>query len=269
MRKLLMITSAILGLGCLYPTTISAQTCTAAPSCADMGYTKTASDCTGKTTLKCPFDLSAVSCEEENLTTVLGQPIILKIQATQDDASFSTLIGRCSSSGGNNCLCSAGGSVDHIVVDCGDGNKYFGNAICTYNKAGEYIYKISGYFDVISGISKTNAYVKEIISLNHPFLKHIKTNICTAETTGPIPNLPPNLMNGKNAFKDCTGLTGNIPTLPTSLCNLTYMFNGCSNLTGTLPPYSNYTTADYTHAFGGTQIENNTTSPWPQSALQQ
>ncbi|MBQ9731959.1 MAG: hypothetical protein IJV97_02595 [Alphaproteobacteria bacterium] len=64
MRKLLMITSAILGLGCLYPTTISAQTCTAAPSCADMGYTKTVSDCSGKTTLKCPFDLTKVSCED-------------------------------------------------------------------------------------------------------------------------------------------------------------------------------------------------------------
>ena len=68
MRKLLMITSAILGLGCLYPTTISAQTCTAAPSCADMGYTKTIDDCTGKNTLKCPFDLTKVSCEEESIS---------------------------------------------------------------------------------------------------------------------------------------------------------------------------------------------------------
>ena len=72
MRKLLMITSAIMGLGCLYPTTISAQTCTAAPSCADMGYTKTVSDCSGKTTLKCPFDLSAVSCEEEDSSSSSG-----------------------------------------------------------------------------------------------------------------------------------------------------------------------------------------------------
>ena len=73
MRKLLMITSAILGLGCLYPTTISAQTCTAAPSCADMGYTKTVSDCSGKTTLKCPFDLTAVSCEDEDSSSGSGQ----------------------------------------------------------------------------------------------------------------------------------------------------------------------------------------------------
>ena len=73
MRKLLMITSAIFGLGCLYPTTISAQTCTAAPSCADMGYTKTVSDCSGKNTLKCPFDLTKVSCEDEDSSSGSGQ----------------------------------------------------------------------------------------------------------------------------------------------------------------------------------------------------
>ena len=73
MRKLLMITSAILGLGCLYPTTISAQTCTAAPSCADMGYTKTVSDCSGKNTIKCPFDLTKVSCEDEDSSSGSGQ----------------------------------------------------------------------------------------------------------------------------------------------------------------------------------------------------
>ncbi len=73
MRKLLMITSAILGLGCLYPTTISAQTCTAAPSCADMGYTKTEADCSGKNTLKCPFDLTAVSCEDGDSSSGGGQ----------------------------------------------------------------------------------------------------------------------------------------------------------------------------------------------------
>ena len=43
--------------------TSSAQdSCITRPSCADMGYTKTEADCTGKTTLKCPFDLTKVSC---------------------------------------------------------------------------------------------------------------------------------------------------------------------------------------------------------------
>src|SRR5574344_1672590 len=39
----------------------NAQTCTAAPSCDSLGYTKSASDCTGEY-LKCPFDNNKVFC---------------------------------------------------------------------------------------------------------------------------------------------------------------------------------------------------------------
>ena len=42
----------------------SAQTCTTAPSCSELGYTKSASQCSGKHTLKCPFDSTKVSCED-------------------------------------------------------------------------------------------------------------------------------------------------------------------------------------------------------------
>ncbi len=45
-------------------TSLAQDSCIVRPSCADMGYTKTIDDCSGKTTLKCPFDLTAVSCEE-------------------------------------------------------------------------------------------------------------------------------------------------------------------------------------------------------------
>ncbi len=45
-------------------TSLAQDSCIVRPSCADMGYTKTVSDCSGKTTLKCPFDLTKVSCED-------------------------------------------------------------------------------------------------------------------------------------------------------------------------------------------------------------
>lgn len=46
-----------------------AQTCTTAPSCTELGYTKTVSQCSGKHTLKCPFDSAAVSCEDNVIIT--------------------------------------------------------------------------------------------------------------------------------------------------------------------------------------------------------
>ena len=38
----------------LTATAATAQTCIKTPSCADLGYTKTAADCSGKTILKMP-----------------------------------------------------------------------------------------------------------------------------------------------------------------------------------------------------------------------
>ena len=55
----------------------AAQTCIKTPSCADLGYTKTAADCAGKTILKCPLDNTQVYCPgyEETLRTYkVGDP---------------------------------------------------------------------------------------------------------------------------------------------------------------------------------------------------
>ena len=46
----------------LTATAVAAQTCIKTPSCADLGYTKTAADCSGKTILKCPLDNTQVYC---------------------------------------------------------------------------------------------------------------------------------------------------------------------------------------------------------------
>ena len=50
----------------------SAQTCTTAPSCAELGYTQTASECSGKAMVKCPFDSAKVFCGVSKSCDELG-----------------------------------------------------------------------------------------------------------------------------------------------------------------------------------------------------
>lgn len=42
----------------------SAQTCTTAPSCSELGFTKNVAACDGKTILYCPFDKTKVYCSD-------------------------------------------------------------------------------------------------------------------------------------------------------------------------------------------------------------
>ena len=50
----------------------SAQTCTTAPSCSALGYTKSVSQCSGKNMIKCPFDTALVFCEDGPSCDSLG-----------------------------------------------------------------------------------------------------------------------------------------------------------------------------------------------------
>ena len=43
-------------------TSVWAQTCATPPTCESLGYTLTASQCTGRTVLKCPLDTSKIFC---------------------------------------------------------------------------------------------------------------------------------------------------------------------------------------------------------------
>ena len=68
--------SGLLGLTTLFSAnTVLAQTCVKAPDCTEIGFTKTAADCEGKTILKCPFDTNQVYCpgyEESTKTYKVG-----------------------------------------------------------------------------------------------------------------------------------------------------------------------------------------------------
>jgi len=49
-----------------------AQTCAQAPSCPQLGYTKSVADCAGKTILYCPFDATKAYCVDEITCASLG-----------------------------------------------------------------------------------------------------------------------------------------------------------------------------------------------------
>lgn len=58
MKKLALTLSAAL----LSATAVQAQNCAVPPSCEELGYTQTANDCIGMQTLKCPLDMTKMSC---------------------------------------------------------------------------------------------------------------------------------------------------------------------------------------------------------------
>ena len=62
-KRMLQISSAF---GLILSVTNSyAIDCTPTPDCVTLGYTKTASDCSGVASIKCPFDTSKVFCDEK------------------------------------------------------------------------------------------------------------------------------------------------------------------------------------------------------------
>lgn len=62
LTKILRSGSAILAFSCLISTSVSAQTCATPPSCEELGYVYSSSDCTDG--LSCPFNLSQKWCKD-------------------------------------------------------------------------------------------------------------------------------------------------------------------------------------------------------------
>ena len=50
----------------------SAQSCTTAPSCAELGYTSAVADCVGPDKVYCPFDNTKVFCRQTKSCEELG-----------------------------------------------------------------------------------------------------------------------------------------------------------------------------------------------------
>jgi len=64
-RRMIMkfLLSASIAVIALFAHNSYAQTCNPTPDCSALGYTKTASDCSGKTYTVCPFDTTKYSCD--------------------------------------------------------------------------------------------------------------------------------------------------------------------------------------------------------------
>lgn len=63
MKNMLLASAAVPAL--IYALPSQAQECTAAPDCATLGYTKTATQCSGKTYTRCPFDDTKYNCAND------------------------------------------------------------------------------------------------------------------------------------------------------------------------------------------------------------
>lgn len=77
MRKLnhyrMLLISGVCLFGLSSPITASAQ-CVTPPTCSELGYTKTASECSGHTFLKCPFNTTVGYCDLGTGTTPIPDP---------------------------------------------------------------------------------------------------------------------------------------------------------------------------------------------------
>ncbi len=148
-------------------------------------------------------------------------------------------------------------TIDDYMIDWGDGQITRETATTpkgskstinhTYSEAGNYQVRVEGN---IKDFKVAKASTAELISLNRLDLETVTSyefafsDNCT-NTTGTIPALPKNLVNGHSMFSGCSGLTGNVPTLPDTLTNGRTMFSNCSGLDGKITSISKGLTDGY------------------------
>ena len=220
MLKRICLFMAAISFSALYAISALAQSCDLAPTCAELGFTQTTSECIGLRTLICPFDKNAVFCG-----TLDGSQI-----CPNEAISFQVTF---SNSSGEIAFDVSGGD---IIVSWGDGITDR-TTEHTYDERGTYTVRLCGTITSFAIKSKNRVTDVQLLSLNLSSITKMDLSyLCSGnpDITGTIPNFPPNLVDGSNMFKNCSKLTGSIPPLPDSLTNGSYMFNRCSGLSGTI-----------------------------------
>lgn len=229
----------IIALNLLSITPTLAQTCQTPPSCTELGYNMTAEDCSGKTSIKCPFDSSKIYCLTNESFCKDNESIIIKMQA--DTAWFLSLNFK---QGITKYDFSYGDKLE-LSNDSSYSTKEMEYKI---PKTGEFTIKICGTFTTFSPpipLDWDDVYYISVISFNKPGLQKIYTGF------------------GEYGCQ----LSGELPELPTSLVSAENLFARCTNMTGIAPPFSNFPNlTDYKGIFYNTQITNHPTDPWPDSA---
>ena len=244
MKKITTILSPLV----LLATTALAQdsTCILQPSCSQLGYTSSETDCGTQKVLRCPFDVSQVACvgggsnsggsggsgddyNPNDPNNELGDVIALKFVL---------------SSSGNIKFTYGGGS---IFVDCGEGTIVGGSAsssgtiTCTYRTAGTYTVKLSGDFTYYGGSSLIPT---SLIKLDKSGITKM-SNVCGDGTNGVVPPLPSTLKDATSMFEGCTVINSPYPQLPEGLEIADYMFYGISNMSGDVSLPSSLKSAIY------------------------
>ena len=241
MLKRICLFMAAISFSALYAINALAQSCDLAPTCAELGFTQTTDECSGKKTLICPFDKTAVFCGSSSDNGPFGSGSIsfeinYKSFASNNKFSFEA-------SGGD------------LWVDWGDGTFDKSNTH-SYEDTGIYTIKIYGTITSFSSLSQTAISSVKILSLDLASITKMDLS-GYVNLTGTIPNLPPNLVDGSYMFYSHSGLTGTIPALPDSLTNGERMFANCSGLSGSIPPLPNSLTngeAMFNKSFGLTGL---------------
>ena len=223
-------------------TSLAQDSCIVRPSCADMGYTKTIDDCTGKTTLKCPFDLTAVSCSasEAAIECDWGYELTSDNSCKKIENAIAFVVETTINNGS---ITLATGSTNNFTVDWGDGTveNYTNTSapIHYYVTAGQYPIIITGTVPSFKVSKLTNCNTIKILNADlESVTSYAASSISStfgkcSNATGEIPQkLSPNLKTATNMFYGCSGLYGDIPELPSTITAATYMFYNCSGLTG-------------------------------------
>ena len=232
MKKITTILSPLV----LLATTALAQdsTCILQPSCSQLGYTSSETDCGTQKVLRCPFDVSQVAClsggsdsggsgaggdnyNPNDPNNELGDVIAVKIVIPSTGSATFTY-------GGGN-----------IYVDCGDGTIVGGSAgssgtiTCTYSTAGTFIAKLSGDFTYYGGCPTSVSLIK----LDKSGITKI-SKVCGSTTNGVVPPLPSTLVDATSMFDGCSAINSPYPKLPATLEIADNMFKGATKFTGSI-----------------------------------
>ena len=241
MFKKIYLSWMVICISAFYTLVTNAQTCNLVPTCAELGFTQTTTECEGRETLFCPLNKTAVFCGEDNTCipkdctgyTLASCPSgatcsICTIGCGDELIRYQKNITLLINASPNQKLAFSASGTD-LMVDWGDG-AIDSNQTHTYTTGGEYTVAICGTITEFSMQSSTVNKI-QILSLA-PSIKTLQFQKACNKIIGSIPELPNSLTNGESMFQGCSNLTGSIPTLPDSLSNGKFMFSGCSNLTG-------------------------------------
>lgn len=121
--------------------------CTTPPTCAELGYTKSAADCSGHTFLKCPFDQSVGYCDNG-----AGSGVLKTYNVGDSYIANGVAIG---------IVVSVDSSRQHgtLVVKAGEGQKSEANSNCMAKSTGGLTWSLAKGSDICDQASKNHGLI--------------------------------------------------------------------------------------------------------------